>query len=139
MYAKSASGRNEERTKRGDIDPIRLGLDGLRRLQQFRDPREPRIVEHEGEGVQSELTFPDVLVPVDAAAEELLRVVQMKRADVRDADVPIELLDRPFVSVPRPDVITRREDVASVDAHSDARAVVDAREHFSQLIERAPE
>ena len=80
-----------------------------------------------------------MLVTIDAAGDGLLRIVEMKGADVFDADVRIELLDRPFVAVTRSDVITGRKDVARVDTDPDARRVVDAIENFSELLERTAE
>ena len=106
---------------------VRLRLDRLRRLEQFRDAREARVVEKRGGTLEADLPFADVLVAVDARAERLLRVVEVKRADVVDADVPLHLVDRALVAVARADLVAGREDVAGVDADADARLVVDER------------
>jgi len=57
---------------------------------------------------------------IDAARERLFRVVQMKRADILDAGMLVELLHRLLVHIACANVITRREDVTRVDAHTKA-------------------
>ena len=69
-------------------------LDFFRRLQQLRDAAESLVVEQEAERVEAELPVTDVLVPVDARSKTSLRIVQMKQANVPDADVPLEFLHR---------------------------------------------
>src|ERR1041385_4988775 len=68
-------------------------LDILRRLQHFGDAAETRVVDDVREGVAADGALADVLVAVDARAEGLLRVVEVKRADVLDADVALHLVD----------------------------------------------
>ena len=114
-------------------------LDRLRRLEQFRDAAEARVVEEESEGFDADLAVADVLVAVDARAERLLRVVEMKGADVGDADVRVESVDRPLVVVAIAELVSRCEDVAGVETDADARFVVDERDDPSQLFERAAE
>src|ERR1041385_383465 len=100
-------------------------LDILRRLQHFGDAAETRVVDDVREGVAADGALADVLVAVDARAEGLLRVVEVKRADVLDADVALHLVDQPLPAVACADVVARGEDVAGVDADADARLVVD--------------
>ena len=70
-----------------DVRPIRFRLDGLGRLEELRDARKPHVVQEMRERGESELPFADVLVPVDAAAQRFLRVVEVKGTDVLDSDV----------------------------------------------------
>src|SRR5207244_950841 len=105
--------------QRRQVAPVRLLLDRLRRLDHLRDPPEAWIVDHEGEGVAADLPFADVLVAVDARAERLLRVVEMKRADVLHADEALHLVDHSLPAVVRPDIVAGGEDVAGIDADAD--------------------
>src|SRR5258705_13422148 len=73
---------------------------------------------------------------IDARAERLLRVVQVKRADVFDADEALHLVDHPLPAVARADVVAGGEDVAGVDADVDARLVVDRGDDPPQLLQR---
>jgi hypothetical protein len=80
-----------------------------------------------------------VLVAIDARAEALLRIVEVERADVLDADMAFEVVDRPLVAVARPQLVAGREDVAGVDADADALLVVDELPDRAELLERAAE
>src|SRR3954471_22048300 len=73
--------------------PCRLAL-SLRGLEQHRDFREPPIVDQCPEPVQAETSPSDVLVAIDAAAERLLRVVEVKRLQPLEADHLAELGER---------------------------------------------
>src|SRR3954451_12740329 len=114
-------------------------LDRLRRLQQFRDAAEALIIQQEAKGLDADLAVADVLMPVDARAERLLRIVEMKRADIFDSDVRFERIDRPFVIVAIAKLVSRGEDVAGIETDADALLVVDQRDDPSQLLEGAAE
>src|SRR6185503_20678642 len=73
-------------------------LHRLRRLDDFGEAREARVVEQVAKRFQPDLALADVLVAIDARAEGLLRVVQMKRADVLQADVLLHVVDRARVA-----------------------------------------
>src|SRR5881392_1607564 len=112
-------------------------LDRLRRLQQLGDAAEPPIVQKKAKRFHSDLAVADVLMPIDARAERLFRIVEVKRADVGDADVLIERLDRSLVIVTVAELVSRGEDVAGVETDADALLVIDERDDASQLFERA--
>src|SRR5688572_30268063 len=78
-------------------------------------------------------------MPIDARSERLFRVVEMERTDVLDADVFLEIVDRPFVLTRGTDVVTGGEDVAGIDADADAVSFVDEPEHLSELCEGTAE
>src|SRR3954451_4649400 len=103
-------------------------LDRLRRLQQFRDAAEARVVQQEAKGLDADLAVADVLMPVDARAERLLRIVEMKRADIFDSDMRFERIDRPLVFVAIADLVSRGEDVARIETDADAPLVIDERD-----------
>src|SRR3954451_21843471 len=114
-------------------------LDRLRRLQQFRDAAEALVVQQKSKGLDADLAVADVLMPVDPRAERLLRVVEMKRADVFDSDVRFERIDRPLVIVAIAKLVSRGEDVAGIETDADALLVIDQRDDPSQLLEGAAE
>src|SRR3954451_17049993 len=114
-------------------------LDRLRRLQQFRDAAEALVVQQESKGLDTDLSVADVLMPVDARAERLLRIVEMKRADVFDSDVRFERIDRPLVIVAIAKLVSRGEDVAGIETDADALLVIDQCDDPSQLLEGAAE
>src|SRR4051812_13310081 len=84
----------QQRPQQRQILAIRLMLYRLRRLEQFRDAAESLIVQQKSKRIDADLAVADVLMPVDARAERLLRVVEMKRTDVFDSDVRRERVDR---------------------------------------------
>ena len=67
------------------------------------------IGQQPAERLEPEAALADVLVPIDAAAARLLRVVQVKDLDAVEADEPIELLERPAVARPRNRCRSRRQ------------------------------
>ena len=84
-------------------------------------------------------TLTDGRVAIDARAERLLRIVEMKRADVFDSDVRRERVYRPLVIVAVAELVSRGEDVAGIETDADALLVVDQRDDSSQLLKRAAE
>src|SRR3954453_17548175 len=123
----------QQRPQQRQILAIRLVLDRLRRLQQFRDAAEALVVQQEAKGLDTDLAVADVLMPVDARAERLLRVVEMKRADVVNSDVRFERIDCPFVIVAIAEFVSRGEDVARIETDADALLVVDERDDAPEL------
>ena len=61
----------------------------------------------------------------------------MERADVFIADVTLQFVHGALVAVARAQLITGGEDMAGVEADTDAARVVDAGEDLSQFLERA--
>src|SRR5438105_14442303 len=76
---------------------------------------------------------------IDARAERLFRVVEMKRADILDSDMLVDVVDHLFVSVARANLVAGCEDVTCVDADADASFVVDCIDDSPELFERAAE
>ena len=74
------------------------GVLELRRFEQHRQRREPRIVQQPAERLEPEAALADVLVAIDAAPARLLRVVQVEHLDAVEPDDPIELAKRVVVS-----------------------------------------
>src|SRR5687768_3341911 len=71
-------------------------------FQVHGDLAEPLVAEQQAEGLQAELPFANVLVPVDAGAELALAVVEMDGLDQADADGLVELLPGGLEFVRRP-------------------------------------
>ena len=105
--------------------PPALGRVELRRLEQHRQPREPRIVQQPPERLEPEASLADVLVPIDAAAARLLRVVQVEHLDPVEADDAIELVERRVVALVGADVVAGGQQVAGIEADADARRAVE--------------
>src|ERR1051326_3689747 len=85
---------SQKRAQRGQVLPVRLVLDFLRRFEQLGDAPEARVVEDGAERVDADLPLADVLVAVDARAERLLRVAEGEGADPVDADRGLALVGR---------------------------------------------
>src|SRR5436189_6486040 len=63
----------------------------LRRLEQHRQLREPRVVDEPSERLDADAALADVLVPIDTARARLLRVVQVEGLEARKPHDPSEL------------------------------------------------
>src|SRR5438445_11014286 len=90
-----------QRSKRGQIAPIGFVLDFFRRFQKLGNPAEPRIIQQESKSVEAETSVTDVFVALDAGSEVLLRIVEEKRCDVGNRDLPVALRDCTLVRVAR--------------------------------------
>src|SRR5262245_27282793 len=96
---------------------------------------ESSIVEDPSERFETEAPLADVLVPIDAAAERLLRVVQMERLQPLESHQPSELREGCRVPFGRTDVITGREEVTRVETHADAWVIVHLCDDRRELLE----
>ena len=81
----------------------------------------------------------DPLVPVDAAPERLLRVVQVKGSDVLEAEHPVHLFERLLVALIGGQVVAGREHVTRVDADPDALKGLDPLQKVPHVLEAMPE
>src|SRR5438874_1056923 len=97
-------------------------FDLLWRFQQLRDAAEALIVEKEAKSFETDLSVADVLVTVDSRSERLLRIVEMEKSHIADADVFFNRLDRLFIAGARAQFIARRENVTGIEADADALA-----------------
>ena len=79
--------------------PPALGGIELGGFEQHRQRAKPRVVEDPPERLEPEPAFADVLVPIDAAAAGLLRVVHVKRLQSREPDDPAERVERLAVAM----------------------------------------
>ena len=85
----------------------------------FQDHRQiaPALVaENVAESRQPEVTFADVLMPVDARPERFLRIVKMKRHDLFATECLFHFADSCPVTFGSADIIASRENVAGIDA-----------------------
>src|SRR5262249_47021765 len=96
---------------------------------------EPPIVDDAAERLEAQAAVADVLVPIDAAAERPLRIVDVECLQPIEADEPAELPEGRRVAFGRAEVVARCEQVAGVEAHADARVVVHLRDDRSELLE----
>src|SRR5689334_14893195 len=96
-------------------DPRRLrGLDDHREMREF------RIADEVPETIQTDKSFPDVLVTIEAAALRPFRVVRVNEAQTIETDEAIERGDRLRVAGITHDVVPRREEMTGVEAHANA-------------------
>ena len=81
----------------------------------------PPVVDDAAERLEAEAALADVLVAIDAAAERLLRVVQVKHLQPIESDQPRRTASN-VAAYPSgdADVVARREQVAGVEADADA-------------------
>ena len=68
-----------------------------------------RIVEQMAKRLESQLAAADVFVPIDARAQRLLAVVDVKRLDALEADDAVEFVDRGLVLARRRRADSRRQ------------------------------
>ena len=90
-------------------------------------------------GSRPEAALADVLVPIDAAAARLLRVVQVKHLDAVEADDAIERLERLAIALFGADVVAGGQQVAGVEADADARRAVEPLEDRREVLEAVAE
>ena len=88
--------------------------------------------------LQSDAALSNVLMPILSASKLALAVVQVDRLQVGKPDDFVELSHALLVRFLAADVISRREHVASVQAHTDAGLVRDAVNDHLELLKTAP-
>src|SRR4030095_9649597 len=96
----------------------------------------PPVVDDAAERFETEAALTDVLVTIDAAAEGLLRIVQMKRLQPVESNQPSELLERRRVAFGRADVVYGCQQMAGIEAYANTRVVVHLRDDRRELLER---
>src|SRR5688572_28733851 len=104
-------------------------------LDQQRPVLESRIVQQATEGFETEAAFPDVLVPIDAAAARLLGVVAVKHLHAIESDQPVERGERAPVSLFADDVVARGDQVAGVETDADSWRAVEMPEDRGEVLE----
>src|SRR5262249_42281093 len=94
-------------------------------------------VDQQAKGLESQMSPANVRVTVDAAAERLETVIEMKRLHSVPADQVIQLAKGGPVVGKRKERIARREDMARVDANAEALRIpgqlADAGEMFEAM------
>ena len=74
-------------------------------------------------------------MPVDARPQLAQRIVEMERADRAQSDEPHQIAHRSLVAFARTDVVTRREQMARVDAHAHVLGRADAAHDVGEMLE----
>ena len=97
----------------GPVRPIALHT---RDLQEERHILEGWMTHNDAEAIDAHVSFADVLVPVHSRAKGRLTVVGMHGHQVRQADLPVELLHDPFKAVLVSDIVSGGEEVLSIQA-----------------------
>src|SRR5205807_9966326 len=115
------SRRGRGRVRSGDegaqqLELLPVAAVGPRELQDCRDFAETFVVHQESERLLAQLPLPDVLVAVRPRTQVAFRVVQVKGADLRQADRLVHASEQNVIALRGPEVVARRERVARVDA-----------------------
>jgi hypothetical protein len=120
-----------------------LGRIQLGRLEQHRHGPRTGGRSAAAERLEPEAALADVLVPIDTAAARLLRVVQVEHLEPLEANDAVERIERRPVALVRPEVVSRRHQVAGVQAHTDATAAgtpcIEQVEDGAEVLEPMPE
>src|SRR5580704_10458149 len=85
------------------------------------------------------MSFADVLVPIDAAAQFALAVVQVEGPNPVDSHDRVKMRHRFLILVRSAERIAGGKDVATVDAHAQAVTFMDTVEDRPQVLELVPQ
>src|SRR5216683_297609 len=107
---------------------------GSRDLEDEWQRREPRLVQQGAKSVLPDFAGADVCVPVAVGTEAGDGIVAVDGVDIFEAHNLVELIDRASDVGWRALVVTGRESVTGVEAHTHAR-IAQAIEHPSDLLE----
>src|SRR4051812_18657456 len=91
----------------------------LRGLEEHRRLPEPPVVDEAAERLEADVPFADVRVPIDAAAERLLRIVHMEGAQPGEPDCTTEPLERRGVAFRGGQVVPGREQMTGIEADAE--------------------
>src|SRR3990172_6812727 len=140
----STSSTSHQLPERPQIDHVQIlpFLLPLRRLQVHGYAPESGVVEQESERFQAHATAADVLMAVDSAAKLSLRVVQVKRLHLADADGAVEFPHGCSVVQFCPHRVSGGEGMAGIEADSQpvriANLVQDPRQVFEPVADIGP-
>ena len=105
------------------------------RFHNYRQARHPGVVDQQAEGFQANFAVPDVRVPVRMTPEGFLRIVGVNDLQPAQANDCIKLGHCRRVSLRRPNIIARRENVAGVEAHGQPLRLFNALNNPRQMLE----
>src|SRR5262245_11485897 len=98
-----------------------------------------RIVQEHPERLKSQAALTDMGVPIDAAAERLFAVVEMKRPQLFQADDALEFLEGCLIVSGGEQRVTGGENVTRVEANTEPLRILDAVDNGRQLLKTMPQ
>jgi len=122
-----------------DVLPVEAGAGAFGSFEDFGYGEKAFVVDKAAECIEPDVPLAYVEMAVHAAAQLLLAVVDVKCPDFLNADKAIEFPQRPIVTFPGPHIISRRERVARVQAHTDTVRVSDSFQYCGQLFKSPAE
>ena len=127
--------------QRPEIDRVELlsVAFALLGFEVHRDVGETRVVDDVSERLHTKKPFADVFVPIHAATERLLAVVEMPSANTFHADGLVELGHRRGVLRGRLQWISGGNDVARIDTDAESLGIADFMQHQADLLEAMTE
>src|SRR4030095_13571141 len=91
------------------------------------------------ERVETDFSFADVLMSIDARANWGFGIVEVDRGEARESDHTIELTKSLLHASVGADLVAGREDVGSVEANAEALRLADVLYNISDLLEPVTE
>src|SRR3954453_10798367 len=110
-----------------------------RGLQDAGQVRERRGGQERSAAVLAHLALPDRGVTVAVGAQRLEGVVEVKGAQLLQADLGVEALEHVVDALDGAHVVAGREQVTGVQAHAEALAAPAGAQELGELLERAPQ
>jgi hypothetical protein len=104
-------------------------------FEELRDGGQARVGHEVAEAFPADRAAADMLVAVRARALRPLRVVDVDGGEVLKADCPLESQERLGVTLRRRKLVTRRVDVAGIEAHGHAPLLPNRAEYVSEVLE----
>src|SRR5206468_6324621 len=129
----------EETPQRGQVHPVLLEVLAFRSFQDFRHFGETTIIHETAEGLETDEPLADVHVAVDTAPELLLAIVHVKNPHPLGADETVELPDGLLIARLGSNIVARGEEMAGIQADTDALLVASLFDHCRQVLKPVPE
>ena len=104
-------------------------------LKEHRKRSEPRVIEQKSKRLKSQFSFANVLMPVHAAAQVFLGVVQMKRLHPVETHDGIKLSEHRLVGRTRPQIVTGCKQVTGVEADTQPVRVLSLTQNLGKVFE----
>ena len=123
----------EERPEGGQVRDVLVKIGGLGRLEAAGRVGETGVVDDVAERLFAYQPVANVVVPVDPRIEIRLRVVQVKRQHLLQADHLPDLGDRGVPALGRADVVAGGEEVRGVQADTEPLRLLDAPEDIGEV------
>src|SRR2546426_3837551 len=132
-------GSSGEPSEQRQVHPVLPEILPLRGFENLRDFQEPVILHDISKSLPADLAFPDMFMPIDMRPQRRLGIVHMNCRKLLQSDGLVECAEHILVSFAVAEIVSRRKDMACVDADADSIRIFHAVDDRGDLLKAVPQ